>query len=121
MANEFTITLNVVYANGYLKRSIIPGSVTANQTTQGMFGGVQIIGTSEEDLAVGDVGTPGFLYVRNLDTTNFVQIGKKVSGAMESSVKLKAGQFAWLPSDNITWRCKADTAACKLEFCLFDL
>ena len=121
MANEFTITINVVYANGYLKRSILPGAVNASQTTQGYFGGVQIIGTSEEDLAVGDVGTPGFLWLRNLDTTNYIQIGKKVSGAMESSIKLLAGQSAWLPSDNITWRAKANTASCKLEFVMFDL
>jgi len=51
---------------------------------------VQSIGTSEEALVLGDVVTPGFIFVENLDVTNYVEIG--LTGSY--TVKLKAREWA---------------------------
>ena len=82
--------------------------------------GIQTIGTSNEVLAIkSDLGTAiAWCYFKNLDSTNFVEIGNQNGGAPIYFVKLLAGESTVLPvtvtRDNIA--CKADTAAVRLEF-----
>jgi hypothetical protein len=73
-------------------------------------------------LAVGDVGTLGLFMIRNLDSTNYVQIGKKVAGAMEASIRLRPGIPMVIQSEpGITWTAKANTAACKVLIKIWEL
>jgi hypothetical protein len=73
------------------------------------------IGTSDETLAIGDVGTLGWLFMRNQDGTNFITFGS--DGAVYP-IKLKAGEFAALRWNGAAIHAKADTAACALEYLL---
>ncbi len=69
---------------------------------------------------VGSVTTPGYLYVQNTDTTNFVQIGPEVGGIMMPWAKLKAGEQGMIRVDSSTIiRALADTANVSLYFELF--
>lgn len=86
------------------------------------------VGIAEEDLSFGDVGTPGFLWLRNLDATNFVTWGKKVAGSMEAvglllptavETIMVPPTIIYLASAAVTIRWIADTAACDVEVFLF--
>ena len=115
MANEITASVNVTVVNGSFRQAFQPAT---KQITQSAIGGhitVWNVGTSEEDLSTGDVSTLGVIGLLNTDTTNYVQMGKKVAGVMEASMRLKPGEPNFIRSEpGITWRAKADTAACKV-------
>lgn len=116
MANEITITLSASCANGYFKSAFQPGSIQLNQTAIGGHGPVVSVGTSEEALTFGDISTLGYMALRNLDTTNYVDIGPESGGAMVPMVRLKAGNVAIMRlKPGITVRAQANTAAVKLQ------
>lgn len=121
MANEITLTASVSLTNGNLKKSFAPGTVQITQTTLGADDRVVSIGTTEEDLAFGDVATLGFLCVRNLDSTNYVQWGPKSAGVMVAIGRLKPGEYAIIRIEpGVTIRAIANTAACKVQWFLLE-
>lgn len=118
MANELSIILRGTLANGNLNSQFNPGTVQVTQAAQGLHAPTVSVGTSEEDLDIGDLGasTVGYLFMRNLDTTNYVQWGPKSGGAMVAVGRLKAGEVACLrvePSVTIRW--VANTATCLVQ------
>lgn len=83
-----------------------------------------LVGTSEEDYSFGDVGTPGLLWLRNLDAANYVQWGPKDAGVMVLTGRLLPTALVakpapptilYLDSGSVTLRWKAHTAACLVE------
>lgn len=119
MADEISASISVRVVNGDFTDVVSPGTVEIDQVASGYAGGIVSVGTSEEDLAVGDVTSPGLLYLRNLDATNFVTYGPK-STNMVAFGKLMPGEFAFLRLDpTVTLRWKADTAAVKVETRLY--
>jgi hypothetical protein len=112
--------MNVSLTNGGLKDTI-QETANFNQTTIGKYGGVVSIGTSEEDLPVGDVGTNGYAFLKNLDPTNYVKWGPKSGGAMVEMGRLKPGEAAWFRvAPGVTIRAIADTAAVKVDYRLYE-
>ena len=78
---------------------------------------VQEIGTTEEVLVEPDaLGTPGYVYVRNMDATNYVEVGITAS----YTIKLLAGDFALFPAAAAIYA-KANTAACNVEYIIIEL
>lgn len=80
---------------------------------------VQAVGTSYEAMLFGDVGTPGWLFIRNIDDTNYVSLS--VDGVTEFA-RLNPGE-PWmslrLGPGVTTPQLKANTLACKVEYKLF--
>lgn len=121
MANEIQTTLNVAVVNGNFRQTFAPGTIQITQAAQGAHSPIVSVGTSEEDLTTGDVGTLGVLCLRNLDTTNYVQWGPKSGGAMVAIGRIKAGEVAFLRLEpGITIRWIANTAACKVQVMLLE-
>ena len=122
MANEINITLSVQVTNGFFKHAFNPGQIQVDQAAPGRGGHAQEIGTDEETVDFGDVSTEGYLILRNLDDTNFVEYGPQVgTGDMEILGKLEAGEVALLRlSPGVVLRAKADTAAVLLDVCLLE-
>jgi len=116
MADEIKVHVSLNVENGYYKWSYAPGQVSIDQAAIGADSRVQEIGTSEENIDVGDVSTEGLVLMRNLDTTNFVTYGPQVgTGNMEAMGKIKPGEVAlWRMLPGAQLRAKADTAAVKL-------
>jgi hypothetical protein len=118
VANEITLSGSISYSKNKAKAALA-GSATASQTGDHYVQEVQDVGTVEEQLAKGDIGTIGWCAFRNMDTVNFVQIG---AAAGEYSIKLGPGEFhgpmRWSGSAVYA---KADTAACKVEYLLLEL
>jgi len=80
--------------------------------------GVQAIGTAEEALLKGDVGTIGYLAFRNLDATNYVELG---STTAVYSIKVPAGKGLVVPWDHTNVYAKANTASCDCDYLLIEL
>jgi hypothetical protein len=121
MADEIKLTINSRVVNGDFKDRWDMGQLSLDQAAQGALSGVIDVGTTAEDLDVGDVATPGILILRNLDDTNYVEIGKDVSASFEAIAKLKPGYPAVLPiASGVTLQLRANSAACNVQFLLLE-
>lgn len=122
MAQTLSLTVSATAEFGNFKDSFTPGAVTIALANQGAASGIVDVGTSEEDLSIGDVGasTQGYLILRNLDSSNYVTYGPKSGGAMVAMGRIKPGEIAVLrlePSVVVRWQ--ANTAAVKVQVKLF--
>jgi len=116
MANE----LNMSIAINFLKNDAslqFSRAITVDIAGDSYVKAVQEIGTSEELLVEPDaLGTPGYVYVKNLDSTNFVEVG--LTGSY--TIKLLAGDFCLFPAAAAIYA-KADTASCNVEYAIVEL
>jgi len=71
------------------------------------------VGTSDETLALGDVGSIGWVYMRNLDGTNFITSG--ADGTLYN-IKMKAGEPFVGRWNGAAVHVKANTASCNMEY-----
>lgn len=119
MASELKITIGANFAKGSLATfqrtfaSDLARDVAGSNTTYG----TQLIGTSAEALNLGEIGTAGYLLIKNLDPTNFVKIRNGSSGT--DVVKLKPGDPACFRINGTPYLI-ADTAACAVEYWLIE-
>lgn len=115
MANEITLTAGLsIIKNGASVSGAISG-LRISQTGNNSIGNIQNVGTTTEQLSFGDVTTPGYLFVKNLDATNFVLVSlatPAISGT--SFAKLLPGEAFVIPTRQTTVYAIADTAACDV-------
>ena len=117
MANEITRVVSITVSKG--GASISSGTISQTVDMNGVDMGTvtQAIGTTNEALGVpADVTGDVHLVVKNLDSTNYVEIFKD-SGNSHLLSKLAAGQVCSLtnvPAASLYAR--ADTAACQIQF-----
>jgi hypothetical protein len=90
----------------------VPGQITA--TTAGV------------DVSVTGLTAVGLVYIRNIDSTNFVTVGPKLAGTFYPFIKIKPGEAyifrldsAVVPSTT-TFHVKADTANCKVHVAVME-
>lgn len=101
----------------------VAGSSTQNADMIGdqMIGNVQIVGTSNEAINLGDVSTLGHLYCKNMDATNYVEIFTDNANA-QPVAKLLAGQAMLIASHpSATYYARANTAVCNLHVVAVEL
>jgi len=124
MADEITVSVGLRLSNGDLDSlTESTRSFTVDQATAVpvRVGGSQIIGTTEEAIALTDLTTNGVAKFRNRDAVNFIQIGVKPAAVFYPLVRLNAGEewiFRLEPA--IAPYAKADTAACVLQRDILD-
>lgn len=117
MSKEISITMAISFKKGgaQVRRS---ESITVDVTGDAFSHEVQEIGTSEEQLAQGaDLGTPGYMFIKNMDATNYVEVGS-TTGVYD--IKLKAGEVCLYRHNSATVYAKANTLACKVEYLLIE-
>lgn len=121
MANTLNLSVTGNWNQGNLTDSwnLVLGALTLN--AQGQTGGIQNIGTSEENLNAGDLTTNGFLFIANLDPTNYVDWGMSDSGTMKAWGRLKPGLVAssfacGYVGPGVAIRLKANTSACNVLY-----
>ena len=121
MANEISFTASLSISKGGVNISG-SGSATVTMAGNNLLGTVQNIGAATEAIAIGDMTTPGYLWVKNLDATNFIQIGlTNPVNAGNAMVKLLPGEFALMPTRQTAIYALADTAPCDLEVVIVEL
>ena len=123
MANEIRVGVNLSCDNGNFLASQ-NYTVQVDQTTAGGGNpGTVSVGTSYAQVSgLSDLTSEGYCVIRNLDGTNYIEIGVEVSAAFYPLIKLKAGEvgtFRLTPGVSVFAR--ANTAACLTHFwCLED-
>jgi hypothetical protein len=106
VSTSFSVTKDGVTVSG----SYNSGNLTMAGTE--FVGNAQTIGTASEALVLGDITTIGFVMVKNLDPTNFVQISLDNS-QVNLVAKLLPGEATIFKPGTTTLYGKADTAACS--------
>ena len=111
ITNTFTSSI----VNGLYSEDVTRNWVLSQASEGGGNPGFVSIGTSEEDIAFGDV-TPRFIMIENLDATNFVKYGPKSGGSMVLLGRVSPGGMAPFElGAGVTLRMVADTAACNVR------
>jgi len=114
MAYEITASANLTARKN---NAVVTGvaNFTATMTGNNMVSNTQSIGTSAEPIDFGDIsGAPAAVLIRNLDSTNYVEIGGD-SGLTVFKIKIPAGQCALFTPSSGTVYAKANTAAVLVQ------
>ena len=113
MANELTLDCVLKYLNGDYDITKSETGLKVDVSGDNYICNVQNIGTSEEALTLGDVSAGGFMFLQNLDATNYVEI--RPAQGVADLIKMKAGEPALfrLTGDASPYAI-ANTAACDL-------
>jgi hypothetical protein len=117
MASEIRLSSTLRYAKDQASAGLST-SFTADQTGSKYEAGVQTVGISEEVLVKNDVGTIGYMAVRNNDETNFVEFGGVTA---EYSIKLAPGEGCVVPWKRTNVYALANVAPCAVEYLLIEL
>lgn len=116
MANEITYQIALRCSKGYEQEQATPSSLQADKATIGAMAETQIVPTSDTVVDLGDLVAARWCYLRNLDTTNYIDVGPTVAGAIAPMVRLKAGEACLFPlSASVVLRAQANTASVKLK------
>lgn len=117
MANELTVNISLAFSKGGAKISK-SYSDTITVTGDSFVSGVLSIGTSEEELTqLADLGIPGYVLLKNLDSTHYVEFGS-TTGVYD--INLHAGEIAVYRHNSGTIYAKANTSACLVEYTIIE-
>lgn len=123
MANRLRYNLNVQVENGLFKRDVNAQGREVTLSAQGAASGIMSVSTAGDGdaLSLGDLTTPGWLYLRNLDETNFVVWGPDSGGSLIEIGRLDPGEDAWFRlHPSATLRLAADTDTALVQYELFN-
>ncbi len=118
MANELTLGASISFTKSGVTEALAKSGVQFTVSGSKYTSVVQSIGTTEEALDLGDVGTAGYSLIVNLDATNFVKI--RGATAAVDCIKLKAGEFCLFRHAGAAPFAIADTAACLIRHLLIE-
>ncbi len=119
MAQEITATVGLSVTKSSLKYQFPTQSQKIDLSGSRYSAGSQDIGTTVEQVVLGsDMSTAGWCVFTNLDATNYVEIG--ASNGTPYLLKLLAGESCVVRLTTTTFYAKANTAAVKLGFALFE-
>ena len=128
MANELSLTLAFTYLKGTFASFARQLAQNLNITVAGqeVVHKTQVIGLTEEALDMGELGTAGYGFFKNLDTANTTNvIHLRASTGAANTVKLGAGQVACFPLSSsapfaITVSTASPTVTSRLEYIIFE-
>ena len=112
MADEITVQTLLQVRNGNLNETLsFPNTTFDQAAVGGPTPGYVTIGTTEETISFSELGTLGWLEMRNLDATNYVRWGF-ATGVYGG--RMEAGEVALFRlNPGTTLYLIANTAACK--------
>lgn len=124
MANEITVSATLKCINGDFTFNRKISGQQYDQAALGSRGGTQEIGfAAHEAILITDVTTEGWVIMRNVDDTNFVDVGVDVAAAFEPFLRMEPGEFCLFRNSKAagtTMYAQADTAAVKLEYMVLE-
>lgn len=120
MADEISISASVKITATNFAESFNPGALAIDLASSAGSGGTQPIGTAVEAIVKGDTAAGGVFFFRNIDETNFVEIGPTsndgADGTFYPTIKLLAGEYAIGRLANEDIFAKANTAGIILQY-----
>lgn len=115
MANEITLSVSLAFAKGNVpSTSLVKNQAQVTVSGSNCIHDTQVIGTSEEAIVLGEIGTPGYCMMHNCDATNYITI-RPATGVTTGSIKLKAGEWALFRFATAAPFAIANTGSCVLE------
>jgi hypothetical protein len=122
MANEITITQTLLLKNTTLTWDPKLGTQNIDQAVPGVSDQTQTIPTSQTALNVStEIATLGVALIKNLDETNYIQIGLVVSATFYPFARIKPTEAYPLRLEpGVTYYAKAHTASVKLRFAVLN-
>lgn len=121
MSNELKVVTSMSYSKGNVKLGVAENNQYVDVSGDHSVHRTQEVGfAAHEALDVGEITTVGWGYFRNLDSTNYVEIGIDDGGSFEAVVKLKAGEFCFCRLASNAPYAQADTGAVDLEYMLIE-
>jgi hypothetical protein len=116
MSAEIKATIGLTATKGELSLAVATTTKSIDMTGTTYSDVGQIVGTTYEALTIGsDVGTEGWTYFKNLDATNYVEVGVEVAAAFYPLIKLKPGEAALCRLAVGTVFARANTSSVKLR------
>lgn len=120
MADEITIDARMRVANGFLNLDLKSTGAQWDMTGDNMSSQVQTIGTSHETIEFGDISTAGWAFFRNVDATNYVEIGRDVSSTFYPVIKLEPGEACVCRLASTAIYAQANTASVPLHYAIVE-
>ena len=118
MADELKATLTVRYTKDSVSAKTPGATISLDVTGEGIQSGVQSIDTSAEALGKGDIGTIGWVWLKNLDLTNYVELS--VDSGTNMFGKLNPGEETFLPIHTANIHAQANNNACRVQYMLIE-
>lgn len=123
MPNNLEITFEGIHrpiTNGVPAIPIEKEIMIIDQTGEGADSQFQSIGTSEETLNINsDIGDQGLLVIKNVDDTNYVDIGPATGVYMNRIYPGHTNIITLLPT--VSLFCLANTAAVRVAYKIYEL
>lgn len=121
MANELTLKSYLKFTKNGATVTKALATLQRDVTGDNCLQHIQTIGTSEEAITLGDITVGGYVYLENLDSTNYIEI-RQGTGASDL-IRLLAGDFAVfrISPDATAPYAIADTASCDMLVIMIDL
>lgn len=118
MADEISMSASLSVSATNFVESFQPGKLSIDLASTAGAGGAQTIGHSaHEQITKGDTTDGGVYFFRNLDQTNFVEVGIQHSGStFVAFLKLLPGEYSVGRLSSSTIFAKANTAAVNLQY-----
>lgn len=124
MANEINLGLNLIIENGNFKDSINESIIVDQTGIGGGNPGKIDVGTAVEAISLGDIGSAGICYLKNINGTNFVEYGAQVGTSLTLTPlgRLNPGGEPHILrlSPNTTLLAQADTASCGIVIKVYE-
>ena len=115
MADEIKVTTGLRVVKSAIEVIVSNKTTTLDMTGDAFIRNAQTVGTTHEALVTGDLGTAGWALFKNLDTTNYVEIGVDVAATFYPVVKLLAGESCVFRLSTLTLYARANTASVILD------
>ena len=114
MANEITASASLNFTYSGQTTSITVSSASTTPSEVEVISGIQSVGTSDETISLGDLAAPGWIMLKNLDTTNYVELGPD---GTNWDIKIPAGKSAGPMLWNVAAvHVKANTSPCMVSY-----
>lgn len=121
MADEISITLGWAYSKSGRVRTFNATLNKYDQSGEGVTEGVQSIGFAAHEALIinAEITTFGWAYFKNLNGTNYIEIGYDDTGTFRPFLKLLAGESCVCPINAAPYA-QANTGACLLDYVVFE-
>lgn len=121
MANEISVTVGLSVTKDELVVKESTTTIRRTMTGTHAASSVQDVGTTYEALAFpAELATLGYCYLKNVDATNYIEIGRDVGAAFYGVIRLLPGDVQLVRFSAATMYARANTATAKLRFSLLE-
>ena len=121
MASELTVAATLQFAKGnVVSHGFAKANLHFDVTGSKYVRAVQNIGTDAEAIGLGEITAPGWFYIFNLDSANYVEILAAIAG--DEFLKIEAGEVAMgrFAASVTAPAAKANTSALNIEYLIVE-